>query len=94
MRKRPAGYRRATYPAATRLGQLLLLLAASPDGLPVAVATAALGVSPRTWFRYQNVLKAVCGEEVAWGGSRVRLREGWARRVRVHAPVANLEVRA
>lgn len=81
-------YRRATYPAATRIGQLLLLLAANPNGLPKCSVAASLGVSDRTLYRYQRALVAICGEEIEWKTSRLKLRDDWERRTRLHARVS------
>jgi predicted DNA-binding transcriptional regulator YafY len=78
-------WRAATYPAATRIGALCLLLAATPERLSIAAVMNMFGVSERTLYRYRNALLAICGDELVWGDGRIALRPHWQKRAKVAA---------
>lgn len=69
--------RRATYPAAVRLVQLVRLLARFPGGVPVHVVESALGISARTRLRYQAALRNVLGDAVSIADGGLALDAGW-----------------
>ena len=81
MTKKREPWRPATYPAAKRLGRLLLALAASPLG--ISLEQASHGVSDRTWLRYRGALQEICGDELVESDDGLGLRSGWQDRLRL-----------